>query len=235
MIFTAIIPLRAGSKRIPKKNTVLLGWKPLFSYTLNAALKSKRIDNIIISTDDKDVIKTIWQKYHKYINNKIVILDRDPEFSKDVSSTIDLIIKDIFKRKKNIDNVILLQATSPLRSHVDIDNAIDLFISSKKDSVVWITKAKEIAYRQYTNKKWKLQPLLWTKYFHIRSQDLPKTFILNGSLYITNKKNLIKNSWFLNNNMIGYVMDNFSSIDIDEIEDLHYCEFLLNKKERNEW
>ena len=225
--FSAIIPLRAWSKRIKNKNTILLNWKPLFTYTLDYAIKSKYIDKIIISTDDNNVIEIINKNYQHSLNNKIKIINRKEEYSNDKSSTIDLIINDIFKKTEILENIILLQATSPLRTNIDIDLAIEQYKNNSAESLVSITKTKELAYWQYKINNCLLKPIMWKKYFNIRSQDLPETYLLNWAIYITSKENLLKYKSFLTNNMIWYIMTKNSSIDIDEIEDLKYCEFLL--------
>ena len=113
MHFTAIIPLRAWSKRIPQKNIKILWNKPLFCHTLDEALKS--INKIIISTDDKKVITILNNNYNKEIYSwKIIIINRDDNISKDDTSTVDVIL-DVINQVKDIENIILLQATSPFR------------------------------------------------------------------------------------------------------------------------
>ncbi len=229
---TAIIPLRAGSKRIPKKNIKLLNWKPLFTYTLDEALKSKYINEIIITTDDEDVINICQNDYKNYVNNwKIIILRRDTELSQDDTSTVDVIL-DVLDKYQSIENIILLQATSPFRKVKSIDKAIELFIDNDYNPVISISKVKEYPFWQHQiDKNWYLKPLLGLQYYNTRSQDLPKTYIENWAIYIASKKDFIKNKWFYSEKTKPIILDRIEWIDIDEPLDFDFCEFLIaNKK-----
>jgi len=232
MTYTVIIPLRAGSKRIPWKNTKLLNWKPLFLYTLDSALKVDDIKNIVITTDDIKVIDILNLNYKRYLDTwKIIIINRDKKLSWDNASSIDVIL-DIIEKIKDIDNIILLQATSPLRNEIDIKKSINIFEENSKEniSLVSIKEVYESPYWQYKiNNNWKLENLFDKKYLKYRSQDLSKTYIPNWAIFIKSKELLKKELSFYWNNIIPYIMNVNKSIDIDELFDFEYCEFLLNK------
>ena len=229
MTYTAIIPLRAGSKRIPWKNIKSLNWKPLFLYTLDSALKVDKIINIVITTDDEKVINILDKSYKKYLDSwKIIIINRDKKLAWDNASSIDVIL-DVLEKNKDIENIILLQATSPFRNYKNIKDAILKYENKKCNSLISINKVKEYPYWQHKiEKDWLIKPLLWMEYYYSRSQDLPKTYIENWAICIINKKSFINNKSFYTDKTIWFELNEIESIDIDEPIDFEYCEFLLN-------
>src|SRR5690606_26687216 len=114
----AIIPARAGSKRIPNKNLRELCGTPLIGWTLKDLHKSKYIDHSYVSTDSLEIQK-VASRYG---------IDADPlrseDLASDTSSSIDVVLDIINERKKGYDIVVLLQPTSPLRRIEDIDAAL---------------------------------------------------------------------------------------------------------------
>ena len=130
--FVAIIPARAGSKEVKKKNIALINGHPLLSYSIEAAKRSKFIKRIFVSTDGKDISKTA-EKYGA------IVIKRPKNISNRTSQiepTVLHAIKNIEKSfKDKVDNIVLLQPTSPLRSINDLDNAISKFIKDKADSL----------------------------------------------------------------------------------------------------
>ena len=234
-MFTAIIPLRKGSKRIPWKNIKLLWWKPLFTYTLDEALKSNYINDIVISTDDQEVIKICNNNYENYLKIwKIKILKRDKNLSSDIASSVDVIL-DVLEKNNYIKKFILLQATSPFRNCKDIDNSIDLFMKNKNFNVIWVKKVLDSPFWQYKiDGNWKLVNLFDKKYLFYRSQYLPSTYIPNGAIFISSKDTFIKDKTFYWKKIFPFIMDYKKSIDIDEPEDFEYCEFLISKLKNNE-
>ena len=127
----AIIPARKGSKRLKDKNKRLLCGKPMIEYTIEEAKKSKYIDNIIISTDDP-YMNQMMIKY------AVDIHWRPDKLAGDDVPTID-VIKDIVK-DMDVDTIVLLQPTSPLRTADDIDRCIEAYMTGKFSSIVTVKK-----------------------------------------------------------------------------------------------
>ena len=133
-----LILARSGSKGIKQKNISKLCGKPLIAWTINSALKSKRLTDVILSTDSTTIAK-IGKKF-----GADVPFIRPLKFSKDKSPSIDAIehaIKWLRKKGKNYEFVVLLEPTSPLRDHNDIDLAINKVIKLKAQSLVSVSKA----------------------------------------------------------------------------------------------
>ena len=134
----AIIPARGGSKGISRKNIKSLAGKPLIAYSIEAALKSKYINSVVVSTEDEEIAK---------ISEKCgaEVIERPEELAKDEKPTIDVIFQvlEILRMKNHTpDIVVLLQPTSPLRDTEDIDNAIELFLNGGCESVVSVCEVE---------------------------------------------------------------------------------------------
>ncbi len=216
----AIIPARGGSKRIPRKNIKLLHGKPLIQYTINAAEKSKLIDRIVVSTEDNE-IRGIVRTFG------VEVLQRPKTLAQDWSKTIDVILDAV--KKVECDIVVCLQPTSPLRITEDVDNAIELFLKGRCESVISVFEAEENHTWLMKMKEEYLVPIFGNKYFSSRSQDLPKMFIPNGAIFIASKKILEKYKSFYTKKILPYVMPLSRSLDIDSENDFLKAEESLNK------
>lgn len=223
----AIIPARSGSKRLPKKNLRILKGRPLLYYTIDAVKNSKYVNRIVVSTED-DTIAQVSQSYGAEI------IMRPPELATDESSTISVVInvlEQLHKKEKyNPDLIVLLQPTSPLRSTEDIDNAINTFQNSSKDSLISVTVYEHSPYWAFRIEKDLLQPE-FTQDSPKRSQDIPTLYRPNGAIFITRPETLLKNRSFYTNQIIPFIMPKEKSIDIDDEFDFSLVEFLLKTNE----
>jgi len=224
----AIIPARGGSKELPRKNIRLLGGKPLIAYTIEAALKSKYLDKVIVSTEDEEIAE-ISKKY------SAEVIVRPKHLATDTAKTIDVLfhILKVLKEEKYIpDIVVLLQPTSPLRTTDDINKAIEIFLKNKCESVVSIYESERSFYWSFKIEKKYLKPLLGWKYFERRRQDLPKIYIPNGAIFISTPKALNKHKSFNTNKILPLIMPLEKSIDIDNEADFKLLELII-KNEKN--
>lgn len=221
----AIIPARGGSKGVPRKNVKLLAGKPLIAHTIEAALKSKHIERVIVSTEDKE-ISEISKKY------KAEVVKRPKELAADKSKTIDTVfhVLDSLKRENYIpDAVILLQPTSPLRTTDDINKAINLFFQNKCELVISVYESGHSFYLSFKIGKKYLEPIFNRKYLNQTRQDLPRAYIPNGAIYISRPKVLLKYKSFYCRKILPYIMLATRSIDIDNETDFKLAELLLKK------
>lgn len=222
----AIIPARGGSKRIPRKNIKLLARKPLIAYTIEAALKSNYLDKIIVSTEDEEIGK-VSKRYGA------TIIKRPQKLATDKANTIDVAfhVLDVLREKKYIPEIILLlQPTSPLRNTNDINNAIELFLKNKPKSVISVCESRETPYWMHKIDDKYIKPLMGLKNYNRRRQDLPKTYIENGAIFIISLEELYKNKKFLTDKTLPYIMPQERSIDIDNSTDLLLTEILIHNK-----
>jgi len=226
----AIIPARAGSKRLKNKNILPLQGKPLITYTIEAAISSGVFDNICVTTDSESIIQ-IAQSMGLNVPFK-----RPDILSGDNASSMDVILHAIEFYEKNMnmkyDAVCLLQPTSPLRSASDISNAFDFFVTKGANSVISVTPADHP--KQYYGQMGPGREM--TEFVNnldglTRSQDLNEFYRLNGAIYFA-KSDVLKQqkSFYLNERCFGFIMAKENSVDIDDLFDFEITEFLLSKK-----
>ena len=140
----AIIPARTGSKRLPGKNKKLFYGKPLIAWTIEQAIDCKFIDEIVITSNDNDILRF---GYGTYIDKRCKV-KRRPEFlCEDDSSINDTILYEL-REYSDYTTVILLQPTSPLRKVYDIQLCYELYKDSKiKMTIVPVFKEDEYHYK----------------------------------------------------------------------------------------
>lgn len=220
----AFIPARAGSKGIKNKNIIDLAGKPLISYTIEAAKKSKYIDRVIVSTDGEK-IANIAKEY-----GAEVPFFRPKELAEDNSNVITSIIYTIDELKKinqNYDIIILLQPTSPFRNEHHIDEALEMLINNNLSSVLSVCETdKNPTLIRKIDKDNNITPLIQTN-ISLR-QEMDKYYILNGAIYINYIKD-ISTDRYLKDNEYGYIMDKYNSLDIDDAIDLEIANIYINK------
>jgi|LWDU01.1.fsa_nt_gi CMP-N-acetylneuraminic acid synthetase len=226
----AIIPARGGSKGIPKKNIVKINNIPLIGYTIDAALASRYLTDVVVSTDDHEIAK-ISKKLGAnvpFIRPELLALD-DTESAPVIEHALLFM-----ERSKNItyDAVLMLQPTSPLRTSKHIEDSIELFKSNKCDSVVSVVsvggnhpfRMKRLVGKQLINfidqGFWDMRP----------RQSLPNVYIRNGAIYLINRDTFIQRQQLIGEACLGYVMNDYDSVNIDTFIDLKIAEILLEEK-----
>jgi len=136
----AIILARKGSKRLPGKNKKRFNSKPLLCWSIEQAMDCKFINEIIVSTDDEDIVY-ICQRYWR--EDRMIVKERPPELATDTASSIDAIL-DALKDYSKRSIVILLQPTSPLRLVSDIESCFTYYLESSAPSVVSWSEVPEL-------------------------------------------------------------------------------------------
>ena len=226
-----LILARSGSKGIKQKNISKLCGKPLIAWTINSALKSKRLTDVILSTDSTTIAK-IGKKF-----GADVPFIRPLKFSKDKSPSIDAIehaIKWLRKKGKNYEFVVLLEPTSPLRDHNDIDLAINKVIKLKAQSLVSVSKAVALhpAYLYKKTKTEKIKPFKTYKKKYIRRQDIEPVYFMEGTIYISKVSTLLKKKTFCHKNTLMYEVPKWKSLEIDDSLDLILVSAILKNKKK---
>ena len=225
----AVIPARGGSKRLPKKNIRFLHNKPLIAWTIEAAGGSHYVDDIIISTDDDEIID-IARALDIQIPFK-----RPEELATDDATSIDVVLHTLdFLATKNqhYDYIILLQPTSPMRNSEDIDEGIRYFFDRKADSVIGVCEAEHNPIWSNTlPKNNSMDNFLPSRYNNMRSQELPIYYRINGAFYMTNTAVLKQyHSFFVPSNIYAFVMSQEHSVDIDTELDFIIASSLIHQR-----
>jgi CMP-N,N'-diacetyllegionaminic acid synthase len=225
----AIIPARGGSKRLPRKNILDFEGKPMIAWSIEAGLKSKYVDRVVVSTDSQE-IADVSVRY-----GADVPFFRPLELATDHAKSIDVIRYTITHLEENRDfyeYIILLQPTSPLRTAQHIDEAVEYLLAKKANSVISVTEVGCSPFWSNTlPKDGSMKGFLETKIIDKRSQDLEKYFGLNGAIYICKVERLLEEkSLFLKDNVFAYVMSKEDSVDIDDKFDFIVAKAIHNQR-----
>ncbi|MCO6470663.1 MAG: acylneuraminate cytidylyltransferase family protein [Saprospiraceae bacterium] len=224
----AIIPARGGSKRIPHKNIIDVAGKPMIVWTIEAALQSGLIDEVVVSTDDK-LIAEIAQNHGATV--PFLRSDFADENSPVSHATIQTLRQWVESGRNLPRTTVQLMANCPLRTNSDIDIALSEFIRNQWDFLIssfpygwsnpwWAHKVDEDG----------VAHALFAEALQTRSQDLPKLFCPTGAIWIANTEQLIKHGSFYGPGYRFFEMNWENSIDIDDYDDLKMAEFYLKKR-----
>jgi CMP-N-acetylneuraminic acid synthetase len=233
MRILTIIPARGGSKGVPEKNIKLLDGKPLLSYTIEIALQSKFLTEVIVSSEDdkiNEIAKTLGVQ---------VPFVRPTELAQDNTPTIDVIIHALeWYKNKNIffDAVCLLQVTSPFRTVAFLDKAIEKFIQTGCDSLVSVQKVPHEFNPHWAfevNDDGNLKIATGETEIISRRQELPMAYHRDGSVYIT-KTEVLLQQHSLYGKSISYIeSDPEFYINIDTLDDWEKAESMIKNKKNN--
>jgi len=230
MKILAIIPARGGSKGVPGKNIKLLNGKPLLAYTSEIALQSKYLTEVVVSTEDEQIIEVAKSLGIKFPFIRPVVL------SQDNTPTIDVIIHALqWYENQNVlfDAICLLQVTSPFRTVDFLDNAIETFIEKGTDSLVSVQKVPHEYNPHWTfevNAAGNLKIATGENQIISRRQELPTAYHRDGSLYITKTKVLLKEHSLYGESTAFIESDPESYVNIDTLEDWERAEVMIQNK-----
>lgn len=223
-----VIPARGGSKTIPKKNVKPLLGRPLIAYTIVPALKSKLLTRVIVSSDDKEIIK-VSKRY-----GADVPFIRPKELAKDLSLALDVIKHAVLEVEnqegKNYDYVVMLQPTTPLRTTRDIDNALRKLIETGADSVISVVSVGAIhPVRMKRIDGDRLVDYAEESVENMPKELLPPVYIRNGAIYAVKRDILVNTHSFKGDDCRPYVMPEEPSINIDSKMDFLLAETVMRK------
>ena len=216
----AIIPARGGSKRIPRKNIKDFLGKPIIAYSIEAAIKSNLFDEVMVSTDDKEIAE-IAKKY-----GAKVPFFRSKETANDYAGLTDVIIEVINEyKKKNIefDNVCCILATATFLTENDIINSYEKLVNSKFDAVFPVVRYGFPIQRamQFDNENIKM---IWPENMTKRSQDLKSSFHDAGLFYWAKTDIVLKQNKLWTDNTTAIEISEQTAQDIDTTEDWQIAE-----------
>lgn len=226
------IPVRGGSKRLPRKNLMDLGGKSITHRAIDTALESGVFTDIILSTDDDEII----EHCKKYVDEgKITIDKRDPSLAQDKSTVLQVALElanRLTNEGKSYDTFTAMLATCPFKSATDIKSGMELF-TKELDAVLSVAEydfpwefAMDMDDESLIVPSIDPSPLITKK---TRTQDSKKVYHPNGAFYICDWNKLLRNENFFKGKIKGFVMDALHSQDIDEKKDMMIAEFLIEK------
>ncbi|MCF7835524.1 MAG: acylneuraminate cytidylyltransferase family protein [Candidatus Marinimicrobia bacterium] len=226
--FLGVIPARSGSKGIKNKNIRSFCGKPLLAHTIVKAKRSKYLDRVLVSTDSEEYAKmslTHWAE---------VPFLRPKYLSSDNSLIADVIVHLLGKLEEQEgykpDYVVLIQTTSPLSTHKDIDACIEAVMNSECDGVMTMVPRESLLYT--TDKNGYLK-LLYNKDWLEKTnrQSVPRTYQINGpAVVIASVESFLKNKSFLAGKIFPVFMEKWRSVDLDTEEDFLLAELIYKNR-----
>ncbi|PID23309.1 acylneuraminate cytidylyltransferase [Sporosarcina sp. P7] len=225
---TAFIPVRGGSKSIPMKNIKLINSRPLVYWTIDAALNCELIDEVVVSTDSDEIARVV-NNYDKDHNGVLKIINRDPANATDTASTESVLLEFISTEKT--ENVVLIQATSPLLQSEDLEKAIKKFNNEDYDSILSVVRQKRFIWEETENGR--VKPINYSLGRRPRRQEFQGFLVENGAFYISSKLNIVKSHLRISGKIGLYEMPEESYYEIDEAADWMIIESLLKSRDYN--
>ena len=223
----AVIPARGNSKGIRRKNIRYFAGKPLLVHAIETAKKAPSVTRIIVSTDDKRAV-TIAKK----AGAEVPFL-RPRHLATDTSNVVDAVIHLLDQLARGEDyrptHVLLLQPTNPLRTADDIENTFKLLKKTRADSVVSVCKTENLL---FTKDSRDALTIVNPDQAHATNrQQLPAYYRLDGCMiYLIKTDVLRKYRSFLAGKLIGYEIEKWRAVDLDEPEDFVVGELVFKHK-----
>ena len=219
MKIAALIPLRGGSKSIPKKNIKPLAGKILSAWTLEAATSCPAIKTVYVSTDSDEIADVVQE-----LGLGIQVIKRPAKYATDEASTESVMLH--LMSQVDFDVLLTIQATSPLLTSRDLDQALVQFQAEQLDSMLSAVRTKRFFWGDDAT------PINYDPLHRPRRQDFRGTLMENGAFYITQRAILQRHQCRLGGRTGIYEMDESTAVEIDEPGDWERVERLLLQRQR---
>jgi CMP-N,N'-diacetyllegionaminic acid synthase len=214
----AIIPACGGSERVPRKNLLEVGGKPLVVHTIEHALAAQRVDQVIVSTDDDEIAAIAREAGAEVVR-------RPAELANATATSESALLYALDAREgADPDLVVFLRATSPVRGEGDVDAAIELLLSEEADSLfsahpenahTWAREGGELRSVSYDGRDRRTE------------QDMGAQLRENGSIHVFRPGLLRREGNRLGGTTAVYEMDWWSSFLLDEPEHARLLDWIL--------
>lgn len=229
----AIIPARGGSKGIPGKNIRMVYGKPLLAWPIEAALRSKIVDRVIVSTEDTGIANVAKQAGAE------VPFMRPGELATDTARSADVIVHALhffIARKQYYDYILLLEPTSPLTETSDVDAALLKLHKARNlaDAIVGISSVNgpHPDFDVRLSEDGLISPYAAPDFSSLkRRQDTEPVYFMEGSLYISAVDVFLAKKSFYHERTMGYMVPRWKSFEVDDLMDLICVEALMARRD----
>lgn len=224
----AFIPVRGGSKSIPLKNIKPISGRPLVYWAIKAACGCKYIDKVFVATDSDKIEETVecFKKgMEAELFAKAEVIGRSAESASDIATTEFAMLE--FADNYEFDNIVLVQATSPLLQSVDLDRGFTAFYEEGTDSVLSVVLQKRFHWAN--DERGFVHPTNYDVFNRPRRQEFEGYLVENGAFYITSKAALIQSQNRVSGNIKAVEMNENTFFEIDEPSDWVIIEALMKK------
>ena len=224
----AFIPVRGGSKSIPLKNIRPISGKPLVYWTVKAACGCRYIDRVYVATDSERIRETV-ESFRRGVEadlfSKVEVIGRSPESATDTASTEFAMLE--FAADHAFDNIVLVQATSPLLQASDLDRGFEAFLTPGTDSVLSVVRQKRFHWSNDGDGY--AHPTNYDVFHRPRRQEFDGYLVENGAFYISSREDLLRTRNRVSGNIKAVEMSEDSFFEIDEPSDWVIIEALMKK------
>lgn len=224
----AVIPARSGSKGLKDKNILPIGGLPLLTWGVSVCKKSSIVDEVYISTDSKKYETIATDAGARSLGL------RSGDLASDKAKSVDVILDFLEKYNEDVEYLLLVQPTAPIRTEVDIENMVEIIEkNSALNAVVSVSQFEEPhPYKlKQINSNGVLASFIEGKTSEIPRQQMPKAFMLNGAFYLIKVSALKEHKTFFPPNTAPYIMK--AGVNIDTEEDFEYLKYLVSNKKVN--
>ncbi|CCQ75505.1 cytidylyltransferase domain-containing protein [Magnetospira sp. QH-2] len=208
----ALITARGGSKRLPRKNVLDLGGKPLIAWTIEAARSAPSIDRVILSSDDPEIIETAkaWGCEVPFV--------RPEALSSDTASSEDVVMHALSVLEQTYDYLMLLQPTSPFRTGADMEACLSKCHKGSEPVCVSVVRSEKplawMYHHDHANDL--LQRLRWAQVGdQVPRHEALEAVLPNGAVYVADRQWFETNQTFFGPQTLGYLMPRERSLDLD--------------------
>ena len=222
----ALIPARRDSQGLPRKNIALINGEPLISFTISAAINASVFSNIVVSTNDAEVVDVARK-------SRIETLER-PEGLANASANADSVVAHFIRtyQVSPLSVIVYLQPTSPLRTGAHIKRACEEFFAESARGLVSVVEVSRSFYKVYARQEdGTLSGLFGSDAPYCSRQSIPQLFLPNGAIYIFRVNEFMQDEQIPRSDIIPFIMDEQSSIDIDTLDDLTRVAAIIKKNE----
>jgi N-acylneuraminate cytidylyltransferase len=226
----AIIPARGGSKRIPNKNIINFNGMPMIYYSIQAAIDSNQFDDILVSTDSKEIAEIALK-----FGAKVPFLRNEnyDDLSTSSQATLSALIQMEKFNGKKYETIVQLMPNCPLRKSTSITKQIYDFEKNKKKHSL-ISSMKYGMFNPWwaheVQQNGSFSRLFSDSIYNNRSQDLPKLLCPTGAIWVSTRKKLIEYKTFYSPKYKLFELNNIEGIDIDDYDDLEFAKIALNAR-----
>lgn len=235
MNILCVIPARGGSKGLRNKNIRPIFGKPLIAYTIEAALQSRLIDKIVVSTDDEKIAK-VSRKY------KIQVIKRPKKYATDLAP-IEYALRHAVRYLEEEEDyapdiVVWLQANIPIRKKGQIDKVIRKLLSSGADSATTVYPVSQFPQWMKIMDKDRFLSPLFPNVKEYRRQDVKEMYLLDGAIVAIKMRVLMSTAYmkgahvYMGKKIAGFIQDKKYTIEVDDKESLNLAKLFINKGKR---
>lgn len=226
----AVTLARGGSKGVPGKHVRDLCGKSVIAWTIEEVLKSRLVDAYIVSSDDDEILD-IAGEY-----DGVQTIERPKELALDTTPTLPALQHAIHEYDPVgiFDYIVEVRATSPLKTHEDIDGAAQMLVDSEADSVIGVTEMQDHHPRRakWLDEKGVIHDFMPEPQSGRRQDCKPVAYIRNGTIYALKREIVMtaNGKLFGHDLSLGYVMPEERSVNIDTEIDFKLCEILMRER-----